>query len=142
MALPAPEPGLVISFNYLWRRERDQQLEHGRYARPCAIVLATRLEPDGPLIVTVVPMTTKAPSGDQIAIEIPTAVKRHLGLDADLRSWVMVEEVNEFAWPGFDLEPNSDGQVAYGFIPPKLYDQIRKGLLEAVRTRRLGRVLR
>ncbi len=44
--------------------------------------------------------------------------------------------------PGFDLEPNTDGQVAYGFIPPKLYEQIRRGLLEAVRARRLGRVKR
>ncbi|HEY5410496.1 MAG TPA: hypothetical protein VIJ94_07200 [Caulobacteraceae bacterium] len=142
MALPAPEPGLVISFNYLWRRESEEGREHGRYPRPCAIVIALRTEADGPLIVTVVPITTKEPVAGQAAVAIPLAVKRHLGLDVDRPSWAIVDEVNEFAWPGFDLEPNADGQVAYGFIPPRLYDQVRTKLLETVRARRLGRVLR
>ena len=131
-----------MSFNYLWRREVEGGLEHGRYPRPCAIVVATRLEQDGPLIVTVVPITTKAPVADQAAVEIPPAVKRHLGLDAGARSSAIVDEVNEFAWPGFDLEPNAEGKVAYGLIPRPLYDQIRARLLEALRNRRLGRVRR
>ena len=141
-ALPEPEPGLVISFNYLWRRERDQGLEHGRYPRPCAIVVAVRPDPDGPRIVTVVPITTKPPLADQPAVEIPAAIKRHLGLDADIPSWAIVDELNEFAWPGFDLEPSASGEIAYGFIPPKLYERIRLGLVEALRARRLGRVQR
>lgn len=142
MTLPTPEAGLVISFNYLWRRESEQGLENGRYPRPCAIVVATRLEPEGPLVVTVVPITTKSPVEGQAAVEIPPAVKRHLGLDPDLRSWAIVDEVNEFAWPGFDLEPNPAGALDYGFIPPRLYERIKAGLLEAVRRRRLGRVSR
>ncbi len=142
MALPVPEPGLVISFNYLWRRERETGREHGRYPRPCAIVLAVRSSPGAPLTATVVPITTKAPGPDQPAVEIPAAVKRHLGLDADIPSWAIVDEVNEFAWPGFDLEPDAQGRIAYGHIPPRLYERIRTALLDAAKAQKLGRVLR
>ncbi len=142
MALPVPEPGLVISFNYLWRREQEAGQEHGGYPRPCAIVLAIRSGPEAPLIVTVVPITTKAPNPGQPAVEIPIAVKRHLGLDTDIPSWAVVNEVNEFAWPGFDLEPDAHGRIAYGFVPPKLYGRIRMALLDAATARRLGRVQR
>ncbi len=142
MALPAPEPGLVVSFNYLWRREQDAGREHGRYPRACAIVLTVRADPGGPPMVTVAPITTKRPGPDQRAVEIPPSVKRHLGLDVEIASWVMVEQVNEFAWPGFDLEPDAHGRIAYGFIPPRLYDRIRSGLLEALKARRLSRILR
>jgi hypothetical protein len=53
------------------------------------------------------------------------AVKRHLGLDDD-RSWVILDEVNEFAWPGFDLRPlpGSRDRFAYGFLPPWLFGQL------------------
>lgn len=31
-----------------------------------------------------------------------------------------------FAWPGYDLRPirENDGRVDYGFLPPRLFDQI------------------
>jgi hypothetical protein len=52
-------------------------------------------------------------------------VKRHLGLDAE-RSWVILDEVNEFGWPGFDLQPvpRAPGGFDYGFLPPRLFDQL------------------
>ena len=93
MDLPAPEPGLVIAFNYLWRREYGAGLEHGRYPRPCAIVVAYRRAADGARIVTVAPITTREPGPDDAAVPIPAAVKRHLGLDADRLSWVIVERI-------------------------------------------------
>ncbi len=36
MAIPDPEIGLVIHFNYLWKREHEIGRENARYARPCA----------------------------------------------------------------------------------------------------------
>jgi hypothetical protein len=57
------------------------------------------------------PITHSAPRADDRAIETPQAVKTQLGLD-DLRSWVMVDEVNETAWPGYDLQANAKGQYA------------------------------
>lgn len=141
MALPVPEPGLVISFNYLWRRERDAGLEYGRYARPCAVVVAYRRAVDDALIVTVVPITHQPPRADEHAIMIPSAVKRHLGLD-DAPSWAVVDEVNEFAWPGFDLEPRPNGEIAYGYIPPRLHSAIRHAIVERAQAGRLGRTRR
>lgn len=142
MALPEPEPGLVISFNYLWRREHEEGLEHGRYPRPCAIVLAVRQAAgEGPNVL-VVPITTKPPSQHQRAVEIPPAVKRHLGLDVEVGSWAIVDELNSFVWPGFDLAPDGQGRLSYGFLPPRLYDRIRKGVLEAAEAGRLLRTAR
>lgn len=141
MGFPAPEPGLVISFNFLWRGEHDQGLEHGRYARPCAIVVASRRQEDGALVVLVVPITHSRPQEGDEAVRIPPAVKRHLGLD-DQPSWAIVGEVNEFAWPGYDLEPNERGEISYGFIPPELHAQIRDSVLQLAKTRRLKRTPR
>jgi hypothetical protein len=141
MALPVPEPGLVISFNYLWRREERLGRDNARYPRPCAIVLAQRRAADGATLVLVTAITHSAPDGDTAAVLLPPRVKRHLGLD-DAPSWVIVDEVNEFVWPGYDLAPDQDGEVAIGFLPPRLLERIRERLLAAAREGRLGRVSR
>src|SRR5208283_4878986 len=82
-------------------------------------------EGDGATVVTVLPVTHSAPTNPAAAVEIPQAVKRHLGLDDD-RSWIVVAEGNEFLWPGYDLRkiPNTD-RYDYGFLPPRLFDQVR-----------------
>jgi hypothetical protein len=60
-------------------------------------------------------------------------VKQHLGLD-DGRLWVVLDEVNQFVWPGYDLRPvpGKQGEMAYGFLPPRLFDQIRTGILDII----------
>jgi len=60
-----------------------------------------------------------------VAVEIPARVKDHLGLD-DERSWVILNELNVFTWPGFDLRPirRGDTRIDYGFLPPKLFDKL------------------
>jgi hypothetical protein len=141
VVIPDPEVGLVIHFNYLWRREWERGRDNARYARPCAIVVAHRRRPDGAVVVVTVPITHSPPSGGTEALELPRAVKQSLELDA-ARSWVVVDEVNEFVWPGYDLEPNAKGEIAYGIIPPRLHDRIRRAVLECARTGGLGRVSR
>jgi hypothetical protein len=72
----------------------------------------------------VLPITHTAPADQNSAVEIPSPVKHHLGLDED-RSWVVVAEGNEFLWPGFDLRRRSDSErYEYGFIPPRLFRRI------------------
>jgi hypothetical protein len=72
--------------------------------------------------VRVAPVTHSQPQDLRTAYELPEAVKRHLDLDGE-RSWVVLDEVNEFAWPGYDLRllPRSGNQYAYGFLPPRLF---------------------
>ena len=141
MAIPDPEPGLVVHFNYLWSGEYDRGRLEARYPRPCAIVLAYRRAADGATIAMLAPITHAEPRAGDRAVEIPQAVKQHLGLD-DLRSWVMVDEVNETAWPGYDLQPTAPGQYAYGFIPRPLFRRIRDGIMQVLKERRLKRIPR
>jgi hypothetical protein len=121
MAIPTPEPGLVISYAYLWDYEAEGGQDEGRKNRPCVIALAVERQPDGETLVTVLPVTHRPPDNPAAAVEIPHAVKRHLGLD-DARSWVVVAEGDQFVWPGYDLRktPSSD-RYDYGFLPPKLF---------------------
>ena len=130
MAFPTPQLGLVLSYAYLWHHEHRAGLEEGRKDRPCVIVLAVTRE-DDQTMVTVVPITHQPPADPSQAIELPPPVKRHLGLDAE-RSWVMLHEGNEFAWPGFDLRPIAGGKrrYDYGFLPPRLFRQIVMRLQE------------
>ncbi|HME20211.1 MAG TPA: hypothetical protein VKI44_02395 [Acetobacteraceae bacterium] len=125
MALPEPQLGLVISYSYLWHHEHNAGRDEGTKSRPCVIVLAIERPVDGTIMVRVAPVTHSPPSTAATALEIPRAVKRHLGLD-DERSWIILDEVNEFAWPGFDLRPipPSRDRFTYGFLPPRLFDQM------------------
>ena len=100
MKLPTPEPGLVIGYAFLWQHEADAGREEAGKDRPCAIKRGA----DSPPRVVVLPITHTPPSTGTVALEIPLPVKRHLGLD-DARSWIVVNEGNDFIWPGPDLRP-------------------------------------
>jgi mRNA-degrading endonuclease toxin of MazEF toxin-antitoxin module len=135
VSLPVPEPGLVISYAYLWRYEHDRGLEEGRKDRPCVIVVSV-INTEGKTVVSVVPVTHRKPQDVSQGIEIPQRVKKYLGLD-DEKSWVMTTEINQFEWPGYDLRPVSGPvhkdtakHVAYGYLPPALFEQIRLLILQ------------
>jgi hypothetical protein len=136
VALPTPEPGLVLNFGYLWHYEHQAGHEEGRKDRPSVIVLCVRRESDGATLVTVLPITHRARIDPAHGIELPIAVKRHLGLD-DERSWVLVSEGNEFVWPGYDLRkiPRTD-RYDFGFLPPRLFDRIRRAFVNLHKTSR------
>jgi hypothetical protein len=143
VTLPKPEAGLVIRYSYLWLREHREGREDGTKDRPCAIILATR-DDEGETQVLVVPVTHSQPEKDTTAVELPLPVKQHLGLDSE-RSWVVLSESNLFDWPGPDLRPvgnRDDSSVAYGFLPPRLFTELRRRFLTleaATRSRRVRR---
>jgi hypothetical protein len=139
MALPTPASGLVISYAYLWRAQHQAGATEGRKDRPCAIVVATKDE-DEDTLVYVAPITHTSPA-DGIGLEIPSAVKRRLGLDA-ARSWIVTDEFNRFIWPGYDLRPISrDRPDAFrGYLPVELFDALRAAVLKHQREQHLGLV--
>lgn len=47
MSLPAPQPGLVICYSFLWSHEHRRGQEEGRKDRPCVIVLAVATDAKG-----------------------------------------------------------------------------------------------
>ncbi len=139
MSWPEPRPGLVIRYAYLWHREARAGREEGVKDRPCAVVLA-HADEDGRTRVYVLPITHTPPADE--AVEIPAAVKAHLGLDAD-RSWIVVTEANRFYWPGPDLRflPGMGAEsVAYGYLPPGLLRRVRDRFVALARERRAGLV--
>ena len=129
MALPDPELGLVISYSYLWHHEHNAGWEEGVKDRPCVIVLSIRSPTRDVITVRVAPVTHSPPSDPRTAFELPPAIKQHLGLDHE-RSWVILDEINEFAWPGYDLRPigRSHDRYAYGFLPPRLFKDLLQKL--------------
>lgn len=94
--------------------------------------------------VVVVPVTHTPPARPETALEVPAAIKQHLGLDAE-RSWVVLSESNLFEWPGPDLRRvgnRDDSSVAYGFLPPRFFAELRRRFLvldAAARSRRISR---
>jgi PemK-like, MazF-like toxin of type II toxin-antitoxin system len=143
VSLPQPIPGLVICYSYLWAREHGQGTEEGRKDRPCAIVAAHQVI-EGREVVTVVPVTHTPPSDPLGAVEIPPALKTHLGLD-ELPSWIMITETNDFLWPGPDLRPipgTRPPRFDYGMLPPRFFAHVRDRILQAYRRRNLSRISR
>jgi hypothetical protein len=131
----------VICYSYLWATEHRKGSEEGNKNRPCAIVAAHQVI-EGRDVVTVVPITHARPREAGDAVEIPSALKRHLGLD-DLPSWVVVTETNDFLWPGPDLQPIpglKPSRFDYGMLPPRFFAHIRNRILQAHVDRRLDRV--
>lgn len=142
MNLPEPVPGLVIRYAYLWSHEAAAGREEGGKDRPTAILLTTHLR-GGDTVVVALPVTHTPPGDPALAVEIPAAVKRTLGLDAE-RSWIILSELNRFVWPGPDLRPLSatSTRYAYGLLPEALFETVRRKWLAAYDRSRVAEVVR
>lgn len=137
MSWRQPERGLVINYSYLWTSEDKAGTEEGRKDRPCAIIVA-RYNEEGRVRLRVVPITHSPPANPEHAIEIPAVTKKRLGLDSD-RSWIVLTEVNDFTWPGFDIRTvGSTGSPYYGPLPPSLFNEV----IRRIRTVRVSVVRR
>jgi hypothetical protein len=129
VSFPAPKPGLVIRYAFLWSHERDAGAEEASKDRLCAIVVATARDPRGDIRVVVAPITHRPPADPLDSIEIPAAACRSLGLDNE-RHWLRLDELNRFTWPGYDLRPiPGHGGFAYGMLPQALFEALRQGVL-------------
>jgi hypothetical protein len=66
-----------------------------------------------------------------------------LGLD-DAPNWVIVSEYNVDEWPNGGLAPvpGRPGEFSYGFIPPRLFAQVKEKFLELSEQRRSSGVRR
>jgi mRNA-degrading endonuclease toxin of MazEF toxin-antitoxin module len=122
-----PQPTDVLSYVYLWAREADQGRDEGSKERPVVVVLSAS-EGEGGTQVVVAPVTTQPPRAGDAVVEMPAAVRAHLGL-GDARCWIVASEVNSFLWPGPDLRPvRRTGEVSpyYGKVPGNLLRKIRE----------------
>ena len=128
---------MVVRYAYLWRSEHRQGIEEGAKDRPCAVLLAVTDEA-GDRKVIVLPITHTPPRDPALAVEIPAATKRRLGLD-DARSWIVIAEANRFTWPGPDLramKSSNAASVVYGELPADLFRKVRDTWLASAVARR------
>jgi len=136
VSFPKPVPGLVIRYAYLWRFEQQRGQEEGLKDRPCAVILVTT-DDEGDQVVTVLPITHTPPLIPMLAVELPHATKRRLGLD-DERSWIVLTEANRFVWPGPDVrlsQPGNPESLAYGLLPRALFQEVKDKLTAAISAR-------
>lgn len=122
MTKPPPEAGLVIRYDYVWRREAAEGRQEGAKYRPCVVVIGSGTAA-GRAFALVAPVTHTPPDSLATAVPLPLPVKRHLGLD-DAPSWIIVSELNRIDWQDAGLIPVARGRWAYGYLPPGLVRQI------------------
>jgi hypothetical protein len=94
--------------------------------------------------VTVLPITHTPPADSAAAMVLPVTTKTRLGLDMD-RAWIVLSEGDEFLWPGPDLRPvpgTHPATVAYGFLPPRLFNTVSERVLALAGQRLSERVTR
>ncbi len=120
MALPVPDAGLVVNYSYLWYRQHVRGQQEGGKDRPCVIVNVGRSSPP---TVIILPITHAQPTADD-GVEVPAAIKRHLGRDA-LPSWIIVTESNRFIWPGYDPRYVAiTDRYHFGHLPPRFLRRV------------------
>jgi hypothetical protein len=96
VSLPEPQPGLVIRYSYLWRREASKGVEDGRKDRPCVIVAAVERDASGKITVVVLPVTHSEPAAGDSAIELPQPVKLRLLLTKQDRGFCSAKAMRLF----------------------------------------------
>lgn len=143
MPLPSARPGLVFRYEYVWKRQALAGKTVDEKERPACIVLAVTGEA-GDQRVLIVPITSKRPPDGIEAVELPLKVKRHLGLDDDRPSWIILSEANLDSWPSPDIRPipGKHRVFAYGLLPLRMVNDIRRAVLASLEAKRLGLVRR
>lgn len=126
MTIPAPLPGLIVSFSFLWSDEAASGATEGKKDRPCVLIAAYDTEQAKRAILA--PITHTQPHNADAAIALPPAIKAAIGLD-DGEAWLICGELNITDWPGYDLRPAAGrpaGIFHYGMLPPGLYEDARQ----------------
>jgi len=138
---PVPSQGLVIRYNYLWRKDYANGLSDSGKDRPCAIVMYASKKGKA----AVVPITHTPPElgEDDLSIKIPPQICAEIGLDQD-DNWVRVSELNVFDWPGDHLRtlPNNPLRFDYGMIPKEFFETIRDRLVALIKESRVTQTKR
>jgi hypothetical protein len=152
--IPAPLPGLIFRYGYLWLDEFRKRRTAPAKDRPACIVMQVatasdaKLQTMGPFNVQsgdviILPITTRAPRPEDMAIELTANEKRLCRLDPEVPSWLIVSEFNADTWPSADmaLVPGTN-QFEYGFATPGLMRRVVGTFAKARQARRICGVKR
>jgi hypothetical protein len=126
-----PEAGQIVDYYFLWNEEHRQGRVEGRKARPYLIIAVARRAPDAAPRVALLPITSQPPRAHQSAIAIPDNIKSRIGLDRRRHAWLILDDVNIFTWPGFDLIPQQNGGFVRGLVTRGFFALVREAALKA-----------
>lgn len=79
--------------------------------------------------VTLLPITSQIPREGTSALAIPRELNARIGLDPSRDAWVVLDEANVFAWPGFDLVPQRSGGYVRGNVTAGFFTLVRNTLM-------------
>lgn len=145
MPLPELRIGLVVRYEYLWKRRQDAPGADAEHPA-CVVMIYRKPDPEpgaeDDRYVVYLPISHSPPSGDQFRIELSNHAKRKAGLDSD-KQWVLVSECNIDIWPN-DLRqlPGRPGRFHYGHLPPSEFRRVRDEFVSYVRSRKRSKVHR
>jgi len=126
----APKVGQIVEHHFLWLAEHAAGQFEGRKPRPCLIIAVEERTGSAPR-VTVLPITSQAPRGGTTALAVPRELNARMGLDPKRDGWVVIDEANIFAWPGFDLIPQPGGGFVRASVTAGFFTPVRGAVLAA-----------
>jgi hypothetical protein len=125
-----PAAGEVFRYPFLWKREQVAGETEGRKKRPVCIAV-TVANHDGETVAFILPITTQPPLPGRHSVEVPQIESQRVGLEASVRKWVMLDEINtdiverSYVWE--DRKP-------LGAFSGAFTNLVRMSLLTLVRT--------
>lgn len=128
-----PKAGQIFDYHYLWKWQDEKGETEGRKRRPVCMVL-TVVNSEGNHVLFIVPITSKKPTSNRIAISIPEIEAHRANLDTTIPLWIIVDELNvDILETSYTLESRTPrGQFGSAFT-----DAV---LIEIRNVRKMGKV--
>jgi hypothetical protein len=136
-----PQVGQIVDHYFLWFDEQAAGRTEGRKSRPCLIIAIEPRKNAAPR-VTVLPITSQAPRPGTTALAVPGDVKDRIGLSRTRPAWIIIDDANIFAWPGYDLVPQPGGRFVRAVVTRGFFHLVRNAVSAAHTRNRPRRVER
>ncbi|CDM61164.1 MULTISPECIES: hypothetical protein [Rhizobium] len=128
------EPGQIVRFFYLWKRQAAAGEESGRKARPVCVVVRTAAAPEA---VFLFPITSQLPDTERLSLAVSQMECRRAGLD--FPCWIVLDEYNRVELDkAFDFETTTP----LGSFSPAFLKKIALTVKNAAAARRLTGITR
>ena len=139
MALPNPQPGLVIGYDFLFREQADAGLVTAPKPHPAAIILVVRQGDQTRVSLLAISHMAPRPGDEVFRLKLTSAECREMGLDAAAH-WINLRDINAFDWPGYDLVRSAPGGgFVYGRMSKATFTRVVAGVMACAGRRGIGR---
>lgn len=125
-----PEAGEVFRYSFLWKRERMQGETEGRKVRPTCVAVTMQLKA-GETQLFIVPITTRPPAPDRLALSVPPLEAKRAGLDAAKPCWIMLDELN---FDIFERSYDFEDRTPLGAFGRSFTAQVKRLVLAAAKS--------